>query len=341
MKHDTARPGKPLAPPRIVSLLPSATEMLCAIGGGHLLVGRSHECDFPPEVASLPVLTGARTVDSGTPASAAAIDAQVRGALAAGESLYTVDGARLRALAPDLILTQDLCAVCSIDLPAVRRIAATLPEPAQVWSSNPATFEGVLDDMLALGAAAGLEDGAAVAVSTLRERMYAAAEHVNAFEDGPNVLFLEWADPLFVGGHWVPQLVERAGGRHPLNPTRALRAAGAAAGPIGTTLRFAGKSVRVPVEVAAASRPDAIIIAPCGMSLDRAMVEARQLERQEWFRATPAYRAGRIAVVDGSAYFSRPGPRLVDAFEWLVEWIGGRADPGRPTIAWAPPRTEP
>src|SRR5262249_52332745 len=151
-------------------------------------------------------------------------------------SLYTLDVGVLEALRPDVILTQDLCQVCSIDLGTVRRAAERMsPRPAIV-SLNPATIEGVLDDHLAVGRAVGLERQAEEVVVGLRGRMYAAMDHVNPYTDGPRVAFLEWPDPIFVGGHWTPQLIERAGGQHPLNPTRPVESAtgaGAAAGPIG------------------------------------------------------------------------------------------------------------
>lgn len=331
--HRHGKPGKP----RVVSLLPSATEILCALGQGAgrgMLVGRSHECDHPAGLEGVPVLTAARTHDDGSAGASLAIDGQVRAAMNSQQSLYSLDEARLRALAPDVILTQDLCHVCSIDLAAVRRVAGTLnPEPTVV-SSNPETFEAMLDDVLTIGSAVGLSDAADELVCSLRERMYTAGDYVNAFADGPNVAFLEWADPLFIGGHWTPQLIERAGGRHPLNATRPLREAGAGAGPIGTTLRIAGKSVRVPWEVLAASRPEIVIICPCGFSLERAMQDARRLAEHSWFRELPAFKNDRVVVVDGNQYFNRPGPRLVDAFEWLVGYLNDRPELIPAGFAW-------
>lgn len=319
-------------PPRIVSLLPSATESLCAIGGAPLLVGRSHECDFPPEIARLPILTS-QTAHPGSSSDPAAIDARVREQLASGQSLYSVNESLLADLKPDLILTQDLCEVCSIDLKAVRRIADRLTPRPEIISLNPQTFEDVLDDLYAIGRATGLEPRAVATVAGLRERMFAAAEFVNAFEDGPNVVFLEWTDPLFVGGHWTPQLIERAGARHPLNPTVAREEAGAAAGP-QMAERTAGKSVRVAPEIVAALNPDAIVIAPCGMDLAATRTCADALLRTEWFRNLKAVRAGRIALVDGNQMFNRSGPRLVDAFEFLVGWLNNRADVIPPGFPW-------
>lgn len=318
--------------PRIVSLLPSATEILCAIGAEPFLVGRSHECDFPPSVAHLPVLTAARTSFQ----SAAQVDRDVRDRLAAGEPLYTLDTALLESLRPDLIVTQDLCAVCSIDLDAVRRVADRLTPRPRVLSLNPATLEAVLDDHLTLGAAVGLDREAEAAVTRMRDRLYRAQELVTPFLDGPNVAFLEWTDPLFIAGHWTPQLIERAGGQHPLNPTVPLPAAGAAEGPIGQTLRAAGKSIAVPPQVLATSRPEVLIICPCGLTLERASREAALLTTREWWPDLPAVRAGRVAVVDGNQMFNRPGPRLVDAFEFLVGYLNDRPETIPAGFPWTP-----
>src|SRR5690606_15215095 len=169
------------------------------------------------------------------------------------------------------ILTQDLCSVCSIDLESVRRVAATLDPAPQVLSLNPTTVEGVLDDHLRIGAAAGLEREAELTVLRLRERLYQAADYVNPYDDGPVAVFLDWTDPLYVAGHWTAQMVERAGARHPLNPTQAVEGSGAAAGPIGLTMREAGPSRRASPEELAAIGPEALVIAPCGVGLEGAL----------------------------------------------------------------------
>lgn len=312
---------------RVVSLLPSATETLCLIGGESMLVGRSHECDYPSGVTSLPALTAQR-IHSPTdlPVDAADIDRQVRTALGVGESLYTLDAERLAQLRPDVILTQDLCEVCSIDLASVQRVAAGLAKaqgrPPSVVSLNPHSVEDVLEDILRVGDAVGLSASAAHQAGRLRERMYQAIEHVNPFTDGPNVAFLEWTDPLFIGGHWTPQLIERAGGRHPLNPTVPIEGSGAGAG-MQLAARKAGKSIRVPADVLASSRPDAIIICPCGVGLEQTRMLAATLAREAWWAGLPAVKDGRVALVDGNHYFNRPGPRLVDALEFMVGWFNG------------------
>lgn len=309
---------------RIVSLLPSATETLCAMGGSGLLVGRSHECDHPAVILDRPVLTSQHT-EFDAMGGAAAVDKAVSTALREGRSLYSLDADLLRRLRPDLILTQDLCDVCSIDLGTVRAVAASIDPAPRVLSLNPATFEDVLDDCLRVGRAAGLEDGASRAMTALRDRFFRAAEFVTPYAEGPRVAFLEWTDPLFVGGHWTPQLVERAGARHPLNPTAPIEGSGAGEGG-HMAYRVAGKSVRITPEALVASRPDVVIVCPCGLDLDRARAEAARIAENDWWRALPAARAGRVAVVDGNQMFNRPGPRLVDAFEWLVGWLNDRPE---------------
>jgi iron complex transport system substrate-binding protein len=322
---------------RVVSLLPSATELLCHIGGGGLLVGRSHECDFPPHLTHLPVLTGANPAlraGSGTrgqPTSPpgvddpARVDLAVREHLQAGLSLYTLDVDRLVGLHPDLVITQDLCDVCSIDLESVRAAIHRLNPRPEVLCFDPRTVEDVFDDLLRLGRAAGLEDSATRAVVALRERFFRAADYIPSFAATPPVAFLDWTDPLYIGGHWTPQLIERAGGCHPLNPTVPIEDAGAAAGPMQASRR-AGKSLRIPAEALIATAPEFLIICPCGVSLEGAMEMARALALQPWWNDLPAVRTGRVAVVDGNEMFNRPGPRLVDAYEWLVGWINERPE---------------
>jgi ABC-type Fe3+-hydroxamate transport system substrate-binding protein len=327
---------------RVVSLLPSATETLLAITGPSALdgsgpvhlVGRSHECDWPAGVGleKVPVLTAARIAFT----TSAEVDQAVKSHLAGGEngeggsggaqSLYTLDIPRLKSLRPDLIITQDLCHVCSIDLTTVRSVAAQLsPQPA-ILSLNPHTFEAVFDDVLAVGQAINLEAAATSAIVALRERAYRAEEYINPYADRPSVAFLEWTDPIFVGGHWTPQMIERAGGQHPLNSTIAHEGSGAAVGPIGQTLRQAGKSIQITESALIASRPEYVIICPCGLSLEQAWRETEVLSKKKWWGDLPAVKRGRVAVVDGNQMFNRPGPRLVDAMEFLVGFLNDRPE---------------
>lgn len=287
---------------RVVSLAPSATEILCFIGGRPLLIGRSRGCDFPPGLGGVPVLTGPRPDAGLSPAGLSPLDAD-----------------RLKILAPDLILTQGLG---PIDDRAVLRAAAGLDPRPVVLRLNPRTVEDILDDITRVGLAVGMEQAAMHAVVSLRERADRALEHVNPYTDGPVVGFMEWTDPIFVAGHWTVQLIERAGGRHLLNATVARPGSGAAAGSQQAE-RLAGPSIAVPAEIFAASRPEHLIIAPRGLTLEQALAEADRLSDLPWFRALLAVRNGRVAVVDGSRAFSRPGPRVFDALEFLVGRLNG------------------
>ena len=269
---------------RVVSLLPSATETLCAIGGGELLVGRSHECNWPPEITHLPTLTAT--------------------------SLYTLNEDLLKELKPDLIITQDLCDVCSIDLDTVRRVAEAMPNPPKVLSLNPATLFDVFDDVLTVGEAVHLEAAADRAMVSLRGDYWSAIDFVNPYIPGPEILFLEWIEPPFVGGHWTPGLIESAGGRHTANPAGA-------------------KSRQATPEEIISLAPDRIIICPCGRTLEEIETELDILRESSWWKFLPAVIDGRedsIVMVDGDAMFNRPGPRLVDAFRWLVAWINDRPE---------------
>lgn len=312
---------------RIVSLLPSATEIIDLIGGSHLLVGRSHECDTPPSVARLPSLTtpavGSSPGQALEEGQAAAIDNAVKRASLEGSPLFTLDEDLLAQLEPDLIITQDVCSVCAVDHAVVQRVADSLSSNPAVLSLSPETLEDVLDDILAVGAAIGMEQEAMHAVVGLRERADRALEHVNAYTEGPVVGFMEWTDPIYVAGHWSVQLIERAGGRHPLNETIAKPGSGAAVGPQQAE-RVAGKSIAVSSNVFAAVEPDVLIIAPCGLTLDQARAETDRLMEHNWFRELPAVKMGKVAIVDGNQMFNRPGPRLYDALEFLVGLLEDR-----------------
>jgi iron complex transport system substrate-binding protein len=299
---------------RIVSLLPSATEILCAVGGEHMLVGRSHECDFPPtaHLKYLPILTAARTRGR----TSAEIDAQVRAVLrdesqSANASLYTLNESLLRELQPDVILTQDLCEVCSIDLGTVRRIASDLDPSPAIISLNPDSLEAVFDDMLLVGEAVGLIPRSTQAVVQLREQYWSARDYVNPYIEGPEVAFLEWIDPLFAGGHWTPQLIEAAGARHSLNP-------------YGGAAR--AKSRQITPEELVEAMPERIIICPCGYDLAAIKRELPALQAQRWWPTLPAVMDDQVMLVDGNQMFNRPGPRLVDAYRWLVAWINDRPE---------------
>lgn len=295
---------------RVVSLLPSATEIVAALGALDTLVGRSHECDWPDAVRDRPALTRART----SATTSGAIDEEVRAALETDASLYELDVDALARLAPDVILTQDLCRVCSIDLASVRAVAATMVPAPMVLALDPHSVHDVIEDVLRVGNAIGRETDAEAAVVRLRDRYWTAVDYVNPYVDGPAVAFLEWLDPLFVAGHWTPELVENAGARHPLNAP-------------GTP------SHEITVDELVTSDPDRIVVGPCGWSLDRAAAALAEVESTDWWPSLRAVREGQVVLVDGNAHFSRPGPRLVEAYRWLVGWINERPElipPGFP-----------
>ncbi|MFT5423381.1 MAG: iron complex transport system substrate-binding protein [Phycisphaerales bacterium] len=315
---------------RVVSLLPSATEILTLIGGEPLLVGKGHECDFPESIGSLPKLTKPRAgvgfkADPETGDSNGSILAPVCDPSAAGHPLYTLDEAALASLRPDLILTQGPGSACSVDPETIGQVADGLSPRPEILSLSPTSVEDMFDDILRVGEAVGLVREARDAVVSLRGRLHTAAERVNPYVDGPRVGFMAWSDPVFIAGHWTVQLIERAGGRHPLNETVPKPGSGAAAGPQQAE-RTAGKSIAVSNEVFAASLPEFIVIAPCGLTLDEATREGERLMGEPWFAQLPAARAGRVAAVDGSQMFNRPGPRLIDAFEWLAGWLNNRPE---------------
>ncbi|MDX9910613.1 MAG: hypothetical protein RBS39_02140 [Phycisphaerales bacterium] len=325
---------------RIVSLLPSATEIVALLGKARELVARSHECDWSPDpvIAQLPVATRS-LIDHAAPA--AAIDATVREAARSNRPLNELVTGVLEQLRPDVILTQGLCPVCAIDPDAVRAAAQSLPNCPEVVTLSPAGLEDVLDDVLRVARAIGAEPQGERAVHALRERLFRAQEFVTPYVTGPVVAFLEWTDPPFVAGHWTVQMIERAGGLHPWNPTQPKPLAGAAAGPQQGE-RLAGKSVAVDPALIAALNPERVVLAPCGMTLARVRTEAEALMRQDWFRELPAVRAAirgdqsRVALVDGNQMFNRPGPRVIDAFEWLVGWLNDRPELTPEGFPWEP-----
>lgn len=309
---------------RVVSLLPAASEVVCLIGGEGLLVGRSHECNFPPSLSPLPVLTSHTSAYT----SAQQVDALVSASVARGEALYSVDEKLLVDLAPHVILTQDICSACAVDRCTVDRVAALISPAPSVVCLNPLDIEGVLSSILQVGEALGMRPQALAACSSLRHRMSSVDDVVSRAQQrgvvAPVVSFIEWPDPLYIGGHWTPQLIERAGGTHPLNP-------GGSEG--------AGKSFPVSCESIVSSDPHLLILAPCGLDLRMTRREAEVLEGREWYASLTAVREGRVALVDGDAMFNRPGPRLVDALEWLCAVINQApemAPEGFPAD-WRPP----
>ena len=285
------------APARVVSLISSATETVCALGLGERLVGRSHECDTPSEVTDLPAVTRPK-LDPARPS--AEIDRQVKDLVGQALSVYDVDGERLRALAPDLIITQDQCEVCAVSLADVEAaLAAWVDRPARVLSLKPASLADVWDDLRKVADALGAPD-AGEELSAACERRVGALAARTAALPRRTVACLEWLDPLMAAGNWVPELVAAAGGRDVL----------------GRAGEHSGwMEMRALVE----ADPEVIVTMPCGFDIARTREELPALAgTPEWPRLT-AVRAGRVALADGNRYFNRPGPRLADSAEILAE----------------------
>jgi iron complex transport system substrate-binding protein len=274
---------------RIASLVPSATEMLFALGLGDSVVGVTHECDYPPAAAGLPQLT-ATVLPPGL--SAGEIDAKVKEVIGEGRALYTLDEERLAGLEPDLIVTQAVCEVCAVSYDDVVEVAGRLPSRPRVLQQDPTTLGEVLGDVTRLGEAAGVPEPAAKVRRELEERLEAVRAAV-AGESRPRVLALEWLEPPFFGGHWIPEMIEIAGGE-------------SIAGSPGQ------KSPQVEWEDLRGLAPDVVVSMPCGWYLDESCAQAlRHGERLGGFGAVQVY------AVDGASTFSRPGPRLVDGVELL------------------------
>lgn len=291
--------SKGLKNPRIVSLLPSATEMVCALGLAESLVGVSHECDFPNEVCGLPKLTR-----SAVPATLPSeeIDQLVRQRMAQGESLYQLDQQRLAELQPNLIVTQGLCEVCAISVNDVRQAVRNLPAPAEILSLNPQCLGDVWSAMEDMGRAAGRVAAATVAVRALQTRVDRVRTAGQSIGTPPKVLLLEWLAPPFSAGHWNPELV---------------RIAGAQCWPASN----GNASVAMRWEDIEASNADIWIAACCGQDVDRVHRELEALLQERPLQHLPAVEQGNVWAVDGSQYFNRPGPRLVDSLEILAHIV--------------------
>ncbi|MDX6589176.1 MAG: iron complex transport system substrate-binding protein [Solirubrobacterales bacterium] len=278
---------------RIASLVPSSTEMLFALGLGDRVVGVTHECDFPPAAAELPHLTATVLPDG---LSAGEIDSAVKEVVGEGRALYTLDEERLAELAPDLIVTQAVCEVCAVSYEDVVEVAARLPGTPRVVQQDPSSLGEVLEDVTLLGAAAGVPEGASEVRAELEGRL-AAVRAAVAGAGRPRALALEWLDPPFVGGHWIPEMIEIAGGED-------------VAGPPGE------KSPQVSWDALAEARPEVVVVMPCGWYLEQSRAQAREHRGQ-----IAALGAGRVFAVDAASTYSRPGPRLVDGVELLAHLL--------------------
>lgn len=281
---------------RIVSLVPNGTEILFALGAGDEVVGVSHECDYPAEARQRPVLTG-----SALPAglAAAEVDRAVSAQVGSGASLYTLAEETIAGLAPDLIVTQQLCPVCAVSTAQVGAALAPLPRCPEVLSLDPRTLGDVLADIRRVGERTGREAAAAALAVALERRLEIVRRRV-AGRPRPRVLALEWLDPPFAGGHWVPEMIAAAGGLD------------VAAAP-------GAHSARLTWEEAARLDPDLVIAMPCGYDTAGAAAQVAAAAALPGWQRLRAVRAGQVYPVDANGCFSRPGPRLVDGIERLAE----------------------
>ncbi len=287
---------------RIVSLLPSATEIVCAIGLGDELVGVTHECDFPPDVIGKPVIT--HSVHDLSAASSRDIHRLVTASVHGGSSLYALDEEALADAKPDLILTQELCRVCAVSYREVNEVARAIDADITVVSLEPTSIEGILNTITTVGAMTEAEDAAIDLVETLRERLGTVGEKVQARRDAggrsPRVVGLEWLDPPFATGHWVPEQIRQAGGWELL-------------GSDGEA------STQATWDAVSEVDPEMLLLMPCGFHLQETIDAWAATRRPPGYADLTAVRRGQVFALDGSAYFSRPGPRVIDGIELLAE----------------------
>lgn len=309
-----------IAAVRIVSLLPSATEIVFALGLGDELVGRTHECDYPPEAEKVPVLTA--DTGGGEADTSREIHDRVSGALHQGRSIYRLDTDALREADPDLILTQELCDVCAVSYREVTRAVRSLPGDPTVVSLEPTSIEGIFNTISTVGAMAEAEDEAVGLVELLRERLGQIENRVleRRLEGARprRVVCLEWLDPPFAAGHWVPEQVRRAGGWELLG-------------------REGERAAEATWEQIRELEPEQLMLMPCGFDARRTADEFDRMPRPEWFDELRPVRRGEVFALDGSGYFSRPGPRVIDGIGLLAELFDpeGFVDVAPPE-AWTP-----
>ncbi|MEM1263045.1 MAG: cobalamin-binding protein [Pseudomonadota bacterium] len=286
---------------RVVTLLPSATEIVAALGAEADLVGVSHSCDYPTTVTDLPSVT---STSLPTDVASTIIDAAVRAELNAGASLYQLDVPLLASLRPDVIVSQRLCDVCAVATGDVVKALAELPTQPMLVDLSPMRLQDIFTDIHAVGRAIGREEEAAALSSSMEQRLLSVAVRTEtvAASMRPSVGFLEWLDPPFSGGHWNPELIELAGGRSVLGQ----------AGEASRTLTW---------EDVAAADPHVLFVAVCGYDEHRAQADVDALATTEPWASLQAVRAGRVYVANGDAYFARPGPRVIDGLEFLARTL--------------------
>ncbi len=282
---------------RIVSLLPSATEILFALGLDREIVGVSHECDFPPRARTKQVVIHSRMSHDAPPAE---IDARVREYVHRGESLYAVDADVLEGLAPDLIVTQDLCHVCAASPDDLATALARFERRPEVLCLNPQDLGDVWRDILWVGEESCRGPQAEALVKQIGARLGALEQQLPPLADRPRVAFLDWLQPIYVGGHWIPEMIHRAGGEDLFGLVRT-------------------PSFRVALQDVVEAAPEILLIAPCGYTAERAGDEYRSIDFPEQWNAMPAVRNGRVYALEANSCFSRPGPRLVTGIEALAK----------------------
>lgn len=287
-------------PRRIVSLLPAATEIVDALGMMDHLVGVSHECNYPASVQTKPRVTGCAIASDRF--SSAEIDRWVSQKLSAGEDLFTLDEAKLRELRPDLILTQRLCDVCAPAYGSVTALAQTLPTPPKVLNLEPNTLADVFRDIQRVADALAISEAGVRLIQSLYSRVDSVKRRVEGAARIPRVAVIEWLDPVFCSGHWTPELADIAGGQE--------------------VLGHRGRdSVRKSWAEVRAAEAEILVVACCGQSAARALRDWERMQANPDIQALPAVQSGHVYFVDGNAYFSRPGPRLVDSLEILAQLI--------------------
>ena len=307
--------------PRIVSFLPSATEIACALGLADSLVGITHECDYPPEVRSKPVVV--RNVLPIEQMSQSEIDRAVAERMRQGQSLYQIDEELLRQLEPDLILTQNLCQVCAPSGNEVSQVLKALPRAPEILWLTPQSLSEIFDNVRQLGAATDRAAAAEQLIANCEARLERLSQRLDGVAERPRVFCIEWLDPVFASGHWVPELVKLAGGVDVLGRER-------------------GESVRVPWDEIVDAAPEVVVIMPCGFNLQQTMKQIwsvfgfQKSDAARRFFELPAVRNGRVYVVDANSYFARPGPRVVEGAELLARLINPALFAGEPANPDAP-----
>jgi iron complex transport system substrate-binding protein len=281
---------------RIVSLLPSATDIVCSLGLRDALAGRTHECDWPPGIEQVPVMTS-DALKTHEMTSREIHDA-IGGAVHSGSSIYVLDDAALLAAKPDLVITQELCEVCAVSYKDVQQAARVMDADTQIVSLEPHSIDDILSHVSLVGRLAGVTDRADDVVRDARSRLD-ALQVALAGRARPRVASIEWLDPIFAAGHWVPEQVAWAGGEEVLGPR-------------------GEPSPEVAWQAVLAAQPDVVVLMPCGMPIDRTLGELDTITSRDGWSSLPAVRDGRVFVVDASSFFNRPGPRVVRGAEILA-----------------------